>query len=362
MPPAKVVIVGTGFATVRDRLRETAPDAEVTVIDAATLLRDGAVADVLVPAMSRVDGALMDRVRGLRLIQQWGVGLEGVDVAAATARGLPVARAASAGSGNAESVAEWCVMAAIALSRRLVEAEREIRRGGAWGAPMGRALIGRSAGIVGMGGLGEALATRLRPFGLRMAGIARRAHPERAERLGMDWIGPLDRLPELLRASDYLFLCLPLTEATRRLIDAAALALLPEGACLINAGRGGVVDHAALLAALDCGTAARAPPSTSSTRSRSIPLAVAHAANVLATPHIAGVTDASYSGIGERVAANIRRLINGERSKTASMGRPRLKRKRRRSAAAFGCASWPLITGPKAPDDRTPIPRRRLRP
>ena len=313
MPSLQILVATTGFAGVRDRVLEAFPDAELSMKDEAALRRDGAVADILVPAMSRIDGALMDRIRGLRLIQQWGVGLEGVDVAAATARGLPVARAASAGSGNAESVAEWCVMAAIALSRRLVAAEREIRRGGAWGAPMGQALLGRSAGIVGMGGLGEALATRLRPFGLRMAGIARRAHPEMAERLGMDWIGPLDRLPDLLRASDYLFLCLPLTEATRRLIDAAALSLLPEGACLINVGRGGVVDHAALLAALDSGRLLGAGLDVFDQEPLDPQSPLLTRPNVLATPHVAGVTDASYRGIAARVTANIRRLISGER-------------------------------------------------
>ena len=155
MPSVKVVIVGTGFASVRDRLRETAPETEVTVIDAATLRRDGAAADVLIPTMSRVDGALMDRVRGLRLIQQWGVGLEGVDIPAATERRIAVARVSSAGSGNAKSVAEWCVMAAIAISRRLAEAERSIRAGGVLGAPTGRALLGRRAGILGVGGVGQ---------------------------------------------------------------------------------------------------------------------------------------------------------------------------------------------------------------
>jgi phosphoglycerate dehydrogenase-like enzyme len=309
----QIVVASTGFVGVRDRVLEAFPDAELAMIDEAALRRDGAAADVLVPAMSRVDGALMDCVCGLRLIQQWGVGLEGVDVAAATARGLPVARAPSAGSGNAESVAEWCVMAAIALSRRLAQAEREIRRGGAWGAPMGQALLGRRAGIVGMGGLGEALAIRLRPFGLRMAGIARRAHPELAERLGMDWVGPLDRLPDLLRVSDYLFLCLPLTEETRRLIDSAALAQLPEGACLINVGHGGVVDHSALLAALDSGRLLGAGLDVFDQEPLDPNSPLLTRPNVLATPHVAGVTDASYRGIAERVTANIRRLANGER-------------------------------------------------
>jgi phosphoglycerate dehydrogenase-like enzyme len=313
MPSLQIVVATTGFAGVRDRMLKAFPDAKLTMIDEAALRRDGAAADVLVPAMSRVDGALMDRVRGLRLIQQWGVGLEGVDVAAATARGLPVARASSAGSGNAESVAEWCVMAAIALSRRLAQAEREIRGGGGWGAPMGKALLGRSAGIVGMGGVGEALATRLRPFGMRMAGIARRAHPELAERLGMDWIGPLDRLPDLLRGSDYLFLCLPLTEGTRRLIDAAALALLPEGACLVNVGRGGLVDHAALLAALDSGRLLGVGLDVFDQEPLDPTSPLLTRPNIIATPHVAGVTDASYRGIAERVTANIRRLTNGER-------------------------------------------------
>ena len=312
MPSIRIVAATTGFAGLRDYVIATLPEAELTMVDEARLRRDGAFADVLVPAMARVDGALMDRVGGLRLIQQWGVGLEGVDVAAATARRVPVARVASAGSGNAESVAEWAVMAAIALSRRLAEAERTIRAGDGWGAPTGRALLGRSAGVVGVGGLGEALATRLRPFGLRMAGIAGRPHPELAERLGMEWIGGPDRLPELMRRSDYLFLCLHLTEETRGLIDAGALALLPQDACVINVGRGGLIDHAALLAALDSGRLSGAALDVFEQEPLDPASPLLKRPNVLATPHIAGVTDASYRGIARRMAANIRRLMGGE--------------------------------------------------
>jgi phosphoglycerate dehydrogenase-like enzyme len=312
MPSIRIVVATTGFAGVRAQVAAAFPDAELTMVGEAELRRDGAVADVLVPAMARVDGALMDRIGGLRLIQQWGVGLEGVDVAAATARRVPVARVASAGSGNAESVAEWAVMAAIALSRRLAEAERTIRAGGGWGVPTGRALLGRSAGVVGVGGLGEALATRLRPFGLRMAGIARRPHPELAERLGMEWIGGPDRLFELMRRSDYLFLCLHLTEETRRLIDAAALALLPRDACVVNVGRGGLIDHAALLAALDSGRLSGAALDVFEQEPLDPASPLLKRPNVLATPHIAGVTDASYRGIAGRMAANVRRLTSGE--------------------------------------------------
>jgi phosphoglycerate dehydrogenase-like enzyme len=145
-----------------------------------------------------------------------------------------------------------------------------------------------------------------------MAGIARRAHPERAERLGMEWIGALDRLPELLSRSDYLFLCLHLTEETRGLIDAAALARLPQGACVVNVGRGGLIDHAALLDALDSGRLLGAALDVFEREPLDPASPLLKRPDILATPHIAGVTDASYRGIAARLAANVRRLIHGE--------------------------------------------------
>ncbi|HEY2703311.1 MAG TPA: NAD(P)-dependent oxidoreductase [Candidatus Dormibacteraeota bacterium] len=176
---------------------------------------------------------------------------------------------------------------------------------------MGRALAGRTAGIVGLGGIGQALALRLRPFGMRLIGVRRRRDPELAARLGLDWLGGADRLPDLLRQSDCLFLCLPLTDATRGLIDAGALALLPDGACVVNAGRGGVVDQAALLDALDRGLLTGAALDVFDQEPLPAGSPLAGRSDVLATPHIAGVTDVSYRGIAERVVENVRRLDEG---------------------------------------------------
>src|SRR5438105_12900342 len=92
-------------------------------------------------------------------------------------RGESSLRNVPSSGGNADSVAEWCVMAAIALSRRLPSALENIRGGAAWGAPIGRALLGRTAGIVGVGGIGQALALRLQPFQMRVIGIKRRPDP-----------------------------------------------------------------------------------------------------------------------------------------------------------------------------------------
>lgn len=316
MKPVRIVVASSGFRSALDYFRTVLPEAgveaEVEAVDPALLQQGNTQADVIIPAMARFDGGLMDRIAGLRLIHQWGAGLEGVDIPAASQRGIAVANVPTAGSGNAESVAEWCVMAAIAVSRRLPVLQDGIREGSTWGGPSGHALMGKTAGLVGLGGIGQALAARLRPFGLRLMAVKRHPDPALAERLGLDWLGGLDELPRLLGQSDFLFLCLPLNDETRHLIDADALARLPDGACVINAGRGGLLDHAALLAELDAGRLHGAAldvfeqeplPPDSPLLSRS---------DLLATPHVAGVTDISYEGIARNVAENIRRLLAGE--------------------------------------------------
>ncbi|HEV7989487.1 MAG TPA: 2-hydroxyacid dehydrogenase [Candidatus Binataceae bacterium] len=312
MPSTRVVMAGTGFAAVRQFLIEALPDAQLDQVEVATLRAKGHAADVMLPAMSRIDGALMDRIEGLRLIQQWGAGLEGVDIAAATERKIAVANVPTPGTGNAESVAEWCVMAAIAISRRLPLAQETICTGGTWGTPLGRALMGRTAGIVGLGGIGQALASRLRPFGMRLVGLQRRPEPALAERLGMEWVGGPERLAELLRRSDYLFLCVPLSEQTRQIIDETALAMLPSQACIINAARGGLLSTEAMLRALAEGRLIGAGLDVFEQEPLDPASPLLGRADVIATSHIAGVTDVSYRGIARGVVANIVRILAGQ--------------------------------------------------
>jgi len=321
-----IVVAGTGFRAVRDFLQQVLPDVRCDMIDSAVLRTAGFDADVLIPAMARIDGTMMDRIRGLRLIHQWGAGLEGVDLAAATERRILVANVPSTG-GNADSVAEWCVMAAIALSRRLPSALETIRDGSAWGAPIGRALLGRTAGIVGLGGIGQALTVRLRPFGMRLIGIKRRPDAALAGRLGLEWVGGLERLAELLRQSDYLFLCVPLNDQTRGLIDEAAFALMPPQACVVNAARGGLIDHQALLRALSEGRLMGAGLDVFEQEPLDPSSPLLSRPDVLATAHIAGVTDVSYTSIADALADNIRRLETGEPLKNCTnwdaIGRPK---------------------------------------
>ena len=207
MHEARIVVAGAGFAALREHLGRALPEVHIEAIEPGILRRDGAEASVLIPAMARIDGHIMDRITGLHLIQQWGVGLEGVDLNAAGERRIAVANVPSAGTGNAESVAEWCVMAAIALSRRLPELEKNIRQGAAWGGttwggPIGRSLRGRTAGILGLGGIGQALAIRLKPFGMHLIALTRHADPALSERLGLDWVGGEADLKPFLERSE----------------------------------------------------------------------------------------------------------------------------------------------------------------
>jgi len=307
-----VIVAGTSFPAIRRFLGAALPEGRLAMVAVETLRAGGFAAPVLIPAMAPIDGALMDQIAGLRLIHQWGAGLEGVDIAAASARAIAVANVPTAGTGNAESVAEWCVMAAIAVSRRLGQAQHNLRAGADWGAPEGRVLLNRRAGIVGLGGIGQALAIRLAPFGMRLMGLQRRPDPALRQALDLEWLGGMDQLPELLAHSDYLFLCLPQTEQTRGLIDARALAMLPPHACIINPARGGLIDTAALLAALREGRLMGAAMDVFEREPLAVDSPLASYPEILATPHIAGVTDLSYSGIAAALAANIRRLVAGE--------------------------------------------------
>ncbi|MDQ4010004.1 MAG: lactate dehydrogenase [Actinomycetota bacterium] len=306
------MVAGAGYTVIGDHLQQVLPEAEIALVSSQSLAEAERDATVLIPVISRIDAAVMDRIAGLRLIQQWGAGLEGVDIDAATARGIAVANVATTGTGNAESVAEWCVMAAVAVGRRLPQLERVIRDGSRWGGPVGRALWGKTAGVVGLGGVGQAVVQRLMPFGMDVIAVTRRPDRQAATRLGLAWLGSLAELPVLLSRSDYLFLCLPLNEQTRGIIDAHALALLPDQACVINAGRGGLLDHEALTDTLADGRLIGAGLDVFDQEPLDPRSPLLTRADIVATPHIAGVTDAAYQGVATRVAANIRHLLAGE--------------------------------------------------
>jgi len=298
--PVDILFADRSFPDALRCLQDVAPHL-------ATGIRDNGgqpwAAPVLIPLMSRIDGAVMDRVSGLRLIQQWGAGLDGVDLEAASARGILVANVPTSQSGGAESVAEWCVMSALALSRRAMALNTLMRSGAAWGAPMGRAMRGRTACIIGLGDIGKALAACLAPFGMRLISVSRVPDQTAARSFGCTESVGFGALEEALAAADYVFLCLPLNPATRHIMNARTLGVMPRHGYLINPGRGGLVDQDALLAAIDAGALAGCALDVFTPEPLDKDSPLLRRPNILATPHIAGITDYTYGQIAKLVVA-----------------------------------------------------------
>ena len=274
--------------------------------------------DILIPTMSAVTDKILDTADRLKLIQQCGAGLELVDIDAAGRRNIHVANVPTDISGNADSVAELAVYMMIGLSRSVEGMKAGLERR-IMGGPMGQSLKGRTAGIVGLGGIGRALAARLKPFGVRLIGIRQHQPEQTKKELGLEWAGRPDELDTLLEQSDYVVLCLPLTSESRGLINDRTLNRMKPGAFLINVSRGGLVDYGALKSALKDRRIAGAgldvfweePPD---------PEDDIFACNIMATPHIGGATDVSMQGIATAVADNIRRVSSGKEPKNRYAG------------------------------------------
>jgi phosphoglycerate dehydrogenase-like enzyme len=266
--------------------------------------------DVVIPTMSRVTEPILATADRLRLIQQVGSGLEGVDIEAARKRGIRVANVPTDSCGNADSVAELGIYMMIGLARNFRGMAASFASGRI-GEPRGTTLMGKTIGIVGLGGIGKALVRRLRAFDVRLIGI-KRDDPERAAMdLGLDWAGGSQDLERLLGLSDFVVLCLPLSAESRNLMNEKTFASMKRGGFLINLSRGGIVDRAALEKALATGQIAGAGLDVYWEEPVD-PKDPIFRYNVFTTPHIGGSTDVSITGIVQVVADNIRRVEKSE--------------------------------------------------
>lgn len=319
----RIGLVGGGFAAVRGALEKALADAGMADVEIVDVANDAPVpADVLCPQGGTVDGPLMDAT-GVRLVQQFGVGLSGVDMDAAAQRGIPVDNVSGAESGNAVAVAEIALLHLLALLRRFEQARANVARE-LVGAPGGVTLAGRTVGVLGVGDIGVEVIGRLRAFGAVPVGIGRRPRTgsPRAAALLDDAHHTTDLVGAARRCDD-LVVCCPLTDATRGIVGAEVLAALGPGGYVVNVARGGVVDKAALLDALRAGRLAGAGLDV--TWQEPIdpddPLLREH---VAVTPHVGGVTETSYAGIAAGVVAGVRRHLgtSPDHRSTGDVGPP----------------------------------------
>ena len=266
----------------------------------AAAMRD---ADVLWHVLKRCSAAVIAGAPRLKLIQKIGVGVNTIDLPAAAARGIAVCNLPGT---NAPAVAEMTLLLMLAVLRRLPRFDAELRAGQWVCAPADQdglaELGGRTVGLVGYGAIPQRLAPVLRALGCRVV------FTSQTRRDDPDWC----TLPNLLAQADIVSLHIPQTEATTGLLDAAAFGQMKPGAVLINTARGGLVDEAALLAALRSGRLAGAgldvfavEPATAGHPLLALP-------NVVVAPHVAWLTAGTFDRSLTIAAENCARLAAGQ--------------------------------------------------
>jgi phosphoglycerate dehydrogenase-like enzyme len=272
-------------------------------------------ADVICPLGSTIDRRLIE-TGSFGLVQQYGVGLERVDVAAATDHGVWVARIAGEPSGNADSVAETALLHLLALAREF-DRTREILRERRWsGRIAGRSLSGATVLLVGLGAIGAAVARRLAPFGARL--LAVRAHPDLGGPAEVTEVAGPERLHDLLGRADAVVCSAMFGADTANMFDAAAFAAMKPGALFVNVARGGLVDEAALLAALESGQVGAAGLDVFAQEPPDPDAPLLRHPRVVATPHVGGLTDVMFRRTAELFAANLQRWAAGQAPRWAA--------------------------------------------
>ena len=296
-----------GLNSIMALLQRELPDDQVLCCAPEKVVEASRDAEVLIPTVSPVTAEAIASPQ-LKLVQQYGAGLDTVDIPAATKRGIYVANVPSAGTGNAESVAELSILFMLALARQYPQAHAALQQR-KLGTPMGGALKGRTAAIVGFGGIGQELAKRLRGFEMKVLAVSKRG-PKEGD-VPVDFHGALDALHTVLQQADFVIVAPPLNDETRGMIGQTEFACMKPGAFIINVARGPVLDYDATVAALKEKRIAGAGLDVF-WQEPFDPTDEIFSYNVIATPHVGGATDLSLQGIAKKVADNINRVRRGE--------------------------------------------------
>lgn len=250
--------------------------------------------------MGRVDAAIFAALPALRVISKHGVGVDNIDIDAATARNIPVVVASGA---NAVSVAEHAMALLLAVAKKIVPLDRGLREG-RWEKPgfQGRELAGSTIGLVAFGAIARQTARFAKAFGMNVLAYDPYSPAAAFETEGVTAVADLETL---LAQSDVVSLHSPLTPDTRNLINAASLALMKPGAIIVNTARGGLIDEAALLDALRSGRIAGAGLDSFAQEPALPDHPFWSEPNIVATPHIGGVTTAANLRVGVEAAQGI---------------------------------------------------------
>jgi len=259
----------------------------------------------------RIDGDLMDASGPqLKVISNYAVGFDNVDVKAATDRGIVVCNTPCEEVNEAVAEHTWALI--LSLSRRIVEADEAVRRGAYKGWEpdifVGTSLIGKTLGIVGLGRIGSMVARRARGYKMTVLYNKRTPDPEIEKELEVIFAS----LGELLGKSDFVSLHVPLTDETRHMINHETLGKMKKGSYLINTARGSIVDEHALVEGLRSGHLAGAGLDVYDNEPNIDPELIGME-NVVLTPHIASATWEAREKMGQLAVDAILKTLSGEK-------------------------------------------------
>ncbi|MEM1402000.1 MAG: D-glycerate dehydrogenase [Pseudomonadota bacterium] len=280
------------------------------LLPAVSLREELSVCDGLLCLLTdRIDEELLDANPQLRFIASMSVGVDHIDVTAATARGIPVGNTPGV---LVETTADATFALMLAAARRLVEADRFVRGGhwrveNAWSPEFfaGKDVAGATLGIVGLGDIGQAVARRASGFRMRVLGWNRTPR----EVPGVENV----ELDDLLAASDFVTINVALDVGTRNLIDARRIGLMKSDAVLVNTARGGIVDEAALAYALSHDKLAAAGLDVFDREPIPDEHPLMGLPNIITTPHIGSASEATRGSMADVAAENALAALAGER-------------------------------------------------
>lgn len=286
------------------------PDFEIRQCDGADrseLLKSlsSGVDAILIRSATKMDSEAIDSAKGLKVIARAGVGLDNVDIPAATAAGIMVVNAPTS---NIVSAAELAIALLLACARHVAPANNALTNG-KWARSKytGAELFEKTLGIVGFGRIGQLVAQRMQAFGMKVIAYDPYLQPSRAAQLGVDLVS----LDQLLAEADFITIHLPKTKETANLIGVEALKKVKPSVRIINAARGGVLDEAALYDALTQGRVAGAGLDVFATEP-CVDSPLFKLENVVATPHLGASTDEAQERAGIAVAVSVRKALAGE--------------------------------------------------
>jgi len=283
------------------------PGIEVELLAEGAALPEGEYVGIVPLLTRRLGEAELGRLPGLRIVANFAVGFDNVDVAAARARGIAVSNTPGV---LTEATAELTWALILAAARRVPEGEALVR-GGEWTgwAPtqlLAMGLGGKVLGLLGAGRIAQAVARRAPAFGLRVRYWSRTRRPAWEAECGVEWRA----LAALLAEADVLSLHLALSPETERIIGREALARMKAGAVLVNTARGGLVDEEALVAALRSGRL-RAAGLDVYAAEPLVPPGLRELPNVVLLPHLGSATEEARQGMWDLAWQNLLRVLSG---------------------------------------------------